>query len=109
MLHMLTCFDLAPGIELEAFRRALADYTAHMHSLDLVESSGPIGVRQSDTILDTDSERGHEHFVIMTFRDRAQADAAVDTILRHQEPTDSIHMAVYGKVRDPVFICWQDT
>ena len=109
MFHMLTCFDLAPGIELGVFRRALADYTAHMRSLDLVESSGPIGRRERDTIMDTDSERDHEHFVIMTFRDRAQVDAAVDHILKHEEPTDTIHTAVYGKVRDPVFICWQDT
>ncbi len=109
MVHMLTCCNLAPGIELEAFRRALANYTAHLRSLDLLESTGPIGRRQRDTILDTDSERDHEHFFIITFRDRTQADAAVTHILKHEEPTDSIHMAVYGKVQDPVFICWQDT
>ncbi len=28
MFHMLTCFNLRPGIELGAFRKALADYTA---------------------------------------------------------------------------------
>jgi hypothetical protein len=106
---MLTCFDLQSGTDLDTFRRTLADYTAHMRGLDLLESTGPIGRRQRDTILDTDSERDHEHFFIMTFRDRAQADAAVDYIKGHEEPGDSIHKAAYAKIRDPVFICWQDT
>ena len=105
---MLTCFDLNPGIEPEAFRQALADYTAHMRELDLVESNSPIGRRQSDTIMDTDDERDHQYFTIMTFRDRAQVDAAVDYIKAHTEPGHSIHHATYSKVQDPIFICWQD-
>ena len=109
MFHMLTCFDLEPGTGLDTFRRALADHTAHMRGLDLLENTGPIGRRQRDTILDTDSERDHEHFFIMTFRDRAQADAAVDYIKGHEEPGDSIHKTAYAKIRDPIFICWQDT
>ncbi len=109
MFHMLTCFDLRPGIELGAFRQALADYTAHLQELDLVESSSPIGRRQADTILDTDGERDQQYFTIMTFQDRAQADAAVDYIKAHTEPGHSIHDAVYSKVQGQIFICWQDT
>lgn len=109
MFHMLSCFDLRPGIELGAFRRALTHYTAHLRELDLVESSSPIGRRQSDTILDTDGERHHQYFSIMTFQDRAQADAAVDHIKGHTEPGHSIHHAVYSKVQNQTFICWQDT
>ncbi len=110
MFHMLTCFDLRPGIELGTFRQALADYTAHLQELDLVESNSPIGRRQSDTILDTDGERHHQYFTTMSFRDRAQADAAVDYIKAHsRKPGHSIHHAVYSKVQDQIFICWQDT
>ena len=109
MFHMLTCFDLRPGIELGDFRQALANYTAHLHELDLVESNSPVGRRQSDTILDTDSERNHQFFTTMTFRDRAQADAAVGYIKSHSEPSHSIHHNVYSKVQDQIFICWQDT
>ncbi len=109
MFHMLTCFNLRPGIELGAFRKALADYTAHLQALDLVESNSPIGQRQSDTGMDTDGERHHQYFTTTTFRDRAQVDAAYDYIKAHTEPGYSIHHAVYSKVQDPIFICWQDT
>ncbi len=109
VFHMLTCFDLRAGIELGDFRRALANYTAHLQELDLVDGHSPIGRRQSDTILDTDSERNHQYFITMTFRDRAQADAAVGYIKSHTEPGQSIHHTVYSKVQDQIFICWQDT
>ena len=109
MFHMLTCFDLRPGVELGAFRQALVDYTAHLRELGLVESNSPIGRRQSDTILDTDGERDHQYFTIMTFQDRGQADAAVDFIKAHPELGHSIHHAVYSKVQEQIFICWQDT
>ena len=54
---MLTCFDLKPKHSITEFQKSLINYTAHMHELDLVESHSPIGLRQSDTILDTDDER----------------------------------------------------
>ena len=108
MFHMLTCFDLKPGILLEEFQHSLEGYTAHMHELDLVENNGPIGLRQSDTIMDTDDERKQEYFVLMNFRDRQQSDNAVDYIKLHQKPGDTIHKGVYSKVQNQIFICWQD-
>jgi hypothetical protein len=44
----------------------------------------------------------------MSFRDRAQVDAAYARILPHQEPTESVHKAIQSKMRNPIFICWQD-
>lgn len=108
MFHMLSCFDLKPEYSLEEFQQSLADYTEHMHTLDLVESKSPIGLRQSDTIMDTDDERQQNYFMLMNFRDRAQSDKAVDYIKTHQEPGDSIHKKVYSKVHNLIFICWQD-
>jgi len=108
MFQMLTCFDLKPGVLLENFEKSLAEYTAFMNGLDLVKSTGPIGLRQSDTIMDTDDERNHQYFVIMYFRDRAQCDNAVGYIKTHKEPGNSIHMEVYSKVENQIFICWQD-
>lgn len=108
MFHMLTCFDLKPGIEIAAFRSAYLEFVGYMHEIDLVETTGPIGQRQSDTIMDTDSERDHEYFVTMSFRDRAQVDAAVDHLLPHEEPAEAAHKAVYSKVQNQIFICWQD-
>ena len=108
MFHMLSCFNLKAGITIDDFRCALVDYTTHLQALDLVDSTGHIGRRQSDTIMDTDDERDHQYFVTMSFRDRAQCDRSVDYIKAHQQPGDSIHREVYSKVADPVFICWED-
>ena len=108
MFHMLSCFDLDPDVDFAAFRQAYQDFLAEMRDLDLVVSSGPIGARQSDTPMDTDAEREHDYFVIMNFRDRAQVDAAYAHIESHREPGKTAHHSVYGQVRNPVFICWQD-
>jgi len=44
----------------------------------------------------------------MTFRDRAQVDAAYAYLAPHEEPAESAHNAVYSKVQNQIFICWQD-
>jgi hypothetical protein len=105
MFHMLSCFNLKPDISLDEFRGSLADYTAHLQTLNLVDSTGLIGRRQSNTIRDTDDERDHQYFVIMSFRYRAQWDRSVDYISGHQQPGDRIHCEVSAMVADPVFIC----
>lgn len=108
MFHMLTCFNLKPRVEIETFRDAFVRFVDHMRSIDLVESAGPIGQRQRDTIMDTDDERDHEYFVVMSFRDRAQSDAAIALMLKHEEPSESAHKGVYSRARDMIFICWED-
>ena len=108
MFHMLTCFNLKPGISTDAFRHSLAAFAEHLSEIDLVHSTGPVGRRQSDTIMDTDTERDHEYYVIVSFRDRAQCARAVEYVLPHKEPAESIHKAVYSTVKDAIFICWED-
>ena len=76
--------------------------------LDLVEGNGQIGLRQSDTIMDTDDERKQSYFVILHFRDRDQLDSAVAYIETHGESGDSIHKKDCSKVEVLKFICWQD-
>jgi hypothetical protein len=105
---MLTCFNLEPESTIDEFRLAIAAFTAHLEDRDLVHCTGPIGRRQRHPIMDTDSERDHEYFFVMSFRDRAQCDRAVEYILPDQEPASSIHRAVYTKVVDPIFTCWED-
>lgn len=108
MFHMLSCFDLKPGENITAFRHAYTDFVEEMKQANLVECTGPVGRRQNDTPMDTDDERQHTYFALMSFRDRAQVDAAYAHIMRHIEPGEASHGAVYGKVQDPVFICWED-
>ena len=108
MFHMLSCFDLQTGVDIDVFQQEYANFVAQMKTLDLVESSQPIGARQSDTPMDTDDARDHDYFVIMSFRDRAQVDNAYDYIKKHIEPGDAAHDSVYKRVANPIFICWQD-
>jgi hypothetical protein len=108
MFHMLSCFNLKPGQDIATFANAYAEFVAAMKAIDLVVATGPIGQRQDDTPMDTDDERNHEYFVVMTFRDRAQVDAAYAHIEQHFGPSDAAHDSVYTRVADPVFICWQD-
>ena len=105
---MLTCFDLKPKHSIKEFQKSLAYYTDHMHELDLVESHSPIGLRQSDTILDTDDERKQKYFMIMHFRDREQSDNAVAYIKNLEEPSKSLHTNTYSKTQNLIFISWED-
>jgi hypothetical protein len=108
MFHMLSWFNLKPGISADEFCESVALFTTHLTDGGLICSAGPIGRRQSETILDTDEERQQEYFFSISFRDRAQSDRAVEHIFRHEEPTEAIHTAVYSKVTDEIFICWED-
>ena len=58
--------------------------------------------------MDTDDERAHQYFFISTFKDRDQCDQAVNYILGHEDPGDAFHKKVYSKVKNQIFICWQD-
>lgn len=79
-----------------------------MRSTGLVVGGGPIRSRQNDRPLDTDDERDLEFFVVMSFCDRAQVDAAYDHILPLEVPAEAVHYAVFSKLHNPTFIRWQD-
>ena len=105
---MLTCFNLRPGANIDEFRRRLERFHDHMQALDLVHSTGAVGRRQKHPVMDTDEDRDHEFFFIMSFRDREQCDRSVEYIEPRAEPSHSLHSAVFSLVADPVFICWED-
>jgi hypothetical protein len=108
MFHMLTHFDLKPGVPIGDFARAISGLTEHLQGLGMAHAVGPISARQRDIPLDTDKERGHQYFVMMTFQDRQQAEAARAYLIQHAEPGESIHHAVYSRASNPIFTCWQD-
>lgn len=105
---MLSCFKLEPGITIDAFEQSLRKLDKYLRDLELVDSTGPIGRRSHHPVMDTDSERDHEYFMIMTFRDRAQCDRSVEHVTRGDEPGYSFHRDVWQMVKEPVFICWED-
>jgi len=105
---MLTCFNLKAGTTPDQFQQSVVEFTEHLQGNDLIHSSGPVGRRQRHPVMDTDTERDHEYFFIMSFRDRAQCDRAVEHVEPHVEPVESFHESVLSVVSDPVFICWED-
>ena len=108
MMHMLSCFDLEDGTDIDSFRARYTAFFEEMKDAGLVEATGPIGRRVSDTPMDTDDERDHQFFVVMSFRDRPQVDAAYAHIESHLAPGEEEHAGVMGMVSGPVFVCWQD-
>ena len=108
MIHMLSAFNLKPAEDLDAFMAAYSDFAADAKVAGIIESAGPVGRRVADTPMDTDDERTHEFFSIMSFRDRAQLDAAYDYIERRSMPTTKTHVQMYKRIMDSVFTCWED-
>jgi hypothetical protein len=104
MFHMLSCFDLGKSETVEQFQVALSAFSEHMKSHDLVQSTSPIGRRCSNTPMDTDSERDYEYYFVTTFIDREQCDKSYEYI----EAGSPIHASVISRVKDAVFICWED-
>ncbi len=108
MFHMLSCFDLESSSTIDEFQQSLTRFVAHLRERDAVVSVGAIGRRQKHPIMDTDNERSQEFYFILSFRDRNQCDHAVSLIAPHQEPEESIHIAVTSRMTNGVFICWED-
>ncbi len=108
MFHMLNCINLNEGVSIEEFDQSLDTLSAHLRNFDLLDSAGPIGCRQRHPVMDTDDERDHEYFFILTFKDRDQCDRAVEYIYAHGEQAEGFHQAVLSAISEPVFICWED-
>ena len=108
MIHMLSSFDLKPGQDFAQFQ---ADYTAFLADLraaDMIVDAGPLGARVADTPMDTDDERTQAYQSVLTFRDRAQLDAAYAHIEAAQTPSTASHLTMFRRVTNAVFLCWED-
>ena len=108
MIHMLSRFDLKPGVDLRVFQSSYKAFCEQMQAKGLLVETGKIGRRVSDTPMDTDANLAPEYYSVMSFRDRQQLDAAYAYIegLNAQDKVD--HVAVSGAVLGPVFTCWRD-
>lgn len=108
MFHMLSYFDLRPGVSVEVYNQAMVKLAEHLVASDLIVGIDPLGRRQRDTILDTDGERDQEFFLMMHFKDKVQSDRAVHYIEGLSEPGGTLHSEMYQKLTNSVFVCWQD-
>ena len=110
MIHMLSKFDLKPGTDLEEFKINYARFIEIARELNLVEASDPIGKRVENTPMDTAGEDEPRYFSVMSFKDRAQLDAAYDHLLNvdRSHEVHITHTHVNQAVENAVFTCWQD-
>jgi len=108
MIHMLSAFDMKPGEALAEVQTAYAAFVAELREAGLIVDAGPIGQRVADTPMDTDAARSHQYFSVMSFRDRAQLDAAYAHIDARRRPATGTHLAMYRRLTNSVFLCWED-
>ena len=108
MIHMLSAFNLGESQTIEDFKHSYALFVDDLQKLNLIAKSGPIGERVTGTPMDTDDERHQRYYSILSFRDRAQLDAAYAYIASKSEPGMSSHLDMHGRVADGVFTCWRD-
>jgi hypothetical protein len=109
MLYLHSSFNLAEGIRLEDYTAALQAFTVAMKSRNLLVDTGPILKRCQHPVMDTDDQRDHQFFFVMSFASRAQCDAAVQHILSADPDSDAAHRAIYQDIINPIFSCWENS
>ncbi|MEM7427657.1 MAG: DUF6614 family protein [Pseudomonadota bacterium] len=108
MIHMLSRFDLKPGVSIEAFSQEYSTLVEQMRAKGLVSSTGQIGRREADTPMDTDADDAPEYYVVMSFADREQLDRSYAYLTDTSANQATSHPAVNRSVTNHVFTCWQD-
>ncbi len=109
MIHMLSSFDLKPGEDFAVFAQAYETFLQDLRAADMIVDAGPLGRRVEATPMDTDTERTQCYFSVMSFRDRAQLDAAYAHIDTRARPGTETHLKMYRRLTNTVFLCWEDT
>jgi len=108
MFHMLSCFNLKSGVNLDEFRTSNDLFVSHMLKHELIQSASSIGRRNKHPIMDTDKLLNQEYYYVITFKDEDQCNRAVECIHSHVEPEDTIHRDVTSKTENQSFIFWED-
>ena len=108
MFHMLSSFNLIPGIAPKNFAVQYDAFVAEMKALGLVAGSSPVGLRHPESGLDTDESHQRQFFAVMHFEDRAQSERAYDWIAERNQPTDQSHRALFSLCTEMVFTAWED-
>jgi len=108
MIDMLSSFDLKPGQDVKTFQADYADFVADLTEAGMIVGAGPLGKRVADTPMDTDDNRDHSWFSILSFHDRHQLDAAYAYIEARQSPSTTSHIRMYRRITNAIFLCWED-
>lgn len=108
MIHMLSAFEIKADEDADAFRIAYAGFVDDLRAEDLIVGASPIGRRVADTPMDTDEERNHTHFSVLSFRDRRQLDHAYAWLTHRKGASAGSHYDMHARIINSVFLCWQD-
>lgn len=110
MIQMLSRFNLKRDTDFETFERNYYEFFERVKRKGLVETTGKIGQRISDTPMDTDAEDAQKYYVLMSFSDRNQMDQAYEYISSPTADKEDLkpHSEVKLVVCDSVFTCWQE-
>ena len=109
MIHMLSSFDLNTNEDWNIFASDFDNFINTLKSTGIILGSDPLGHRVDDTPMDTDIERRQRCFSVIHFRDRAQLDSAYAHIQANTQPGTAIHLRMYRRLTNAVFLCWEDT
>ena len=107
-IHLLSAFDLRPDQDEASFIEAYRVFVQELYDARLITDARPMGRRVSDTPMDTDKDRSHQFFTILTFRERAHMDAAYAHIEARMRAVTGEHAAMYARTTNQIFTCWQD-
>ena len=108
MFHLHTSFDLSPDVKIADYRATLERFSSLMKENGLIVAIGPVMERCHHPIMDTDEQRAHQYFFVISFTDREQCDAAVGHIQATHPDSDPVHRAIYIDIIKPIFSCWVD-
>lgn len=108
MLHLLTQFRLRDEVPIKVFQERLRKMTRQLSELGLIDETGPVCRRFSDTIMDTDDERDHAFHFRMVFSDHDQCRAAIEYMYRKQGEGTELHGQLQSMIADPVFTFWEE-
>lgn len=108
MIYMLSAFNLRDGENFNDFQIAYEKFVKVAKEAGIIEDATPIGMRVSNTPMDTDAGRIQKYFSTMYFRDRTQLDQSYAKLEAQIEPDHTVHLDMYRRAKDSVFTCWED-
>lgn len=106
MIIMHGLFDLNDAVDAKDFRQSFNRFADHLESMQMVTSARFMRHQEHDGY--NAREPATEYYVAMEFLDLDHAQKCWDYIEEHQEPLESLHAAVFSKVRNSSFFLTAD-
>jgi len=99
-------FDLADGVEEDAFRESFVRLSEHLQGIDMLLNWRFMRHQAHDGY--NANEPSTQHYVSIEFANMDQAERCWSCIQEHGEPLGSLHQAVFSKVQNTTFFLSSD-